>query len=158
MTKVTVRNTSPGFRGLNTETGYVELPAGGSAEVELSAAERKSAEKAGYFEFGGSAPADDEGGDKALADMTKAELEATATAEGVDISGAKNNAERVAAIETARAAAGGGGGIPPITPPADELDKMSDDDLRNTVQAITGKPAPADADRNALLKLARGEA
>lgn len=40
--------------------------------------------------------------DKSLSSMTKAELIATAEAEGVDVSDASNNDERIAAIEKAR--------------------------------------------------------
>ena len=48
-------------------------------------------------------PADDESSsEKLLSKQTKAELEATAEAEDVDLSEAKNNAERVEAIEKAR--------------------------------------------------------
>jgi hypothetical protein len=48
-------------------------------------------------------------------------------------------------------------------PPSDELDKMSNDDLRNTVKVLTGKDAPEasndpEKDRVELLKLARGQA
>jgi hypothetical protein len=46
------------------------------------------------------APADSS--DKPLGNMTKAELEATAQAEGVDISSAANNDERVTLIQQAR--------------------------------------------------------
>ena len=49
-------------------------------------------------------PAKAEKVEKALADMTKAELEKVAADETVDLSAAKTNAEKVAAIEAARAA------------------------------------------------------
>lgn len=42
-------------------------------------------------------------------------------------------------------------------PQSVDLDALDDDTLRTTIAAITGKPAPADADRAALLALARGE-
>lgn len=38
-----------------------------------------------------------------------------------------------------------------------DLDALDDDALRATIAAITGKAPPADADRAALLALARGE-
>lgn len=49
-------------------------------------------------------PAKTDQAEKALADMTKAELEKVAADETVDLSAAKTNAEKVAAIEAARAA------------------------------------------------------
>lgn len=162
MAKQTVRNTSGGYRGLNTVGGgYVELSPGQTVEgVDLSDAELASAKDAGYFEFGGkaTAPADDDGG-KSLDKMNKAELEAVAAAEGVDLSAATNQAGRVEAIEAARKAAAGG-----ITPgaaaPADDLDNMSDADLRTTVAAVTGKPETdyTDTSREDLLALARAPA
>ena len=49
------------------------------------------------------APPPPEPEEKPLSRMTKAELEAIAEAEGVDLSEATNNPSRVAAIEAARA-------------------------------------------------------
>lgn len=160
MAKHTVRNTTAGFRGLNAVDGYVELAPGETREgVDIEAAELASAKRTGYFAFDGAADEAEEAdeGGKALDKMSKAELEATATAEGVDISAATNNAGRVAAIEAARAAKAGGAPTP--TPAPDDLDKMSDDDLRTTVAAVTGKPVGdyATTEREELLKLARGE-
>lgn len=62
MPKVTVRNISPGFRGLNAETGYLEFNPGETREgVEITDAELKSARSTGYFEFGKDAAKADPG-------------------------------------------------------------------------------------------------
>lgn len=51
--KVTVTNTAKGARGIHTTSGLVMLEAGQTAEdLEVTDAELKSAEEAGYFEFG----------------------------------------------------------------------------------------------------------
>lgn len=63
---VTITNSADpkGLRGFHAESGYVELAPGQTVEdVEISAAELKSAEGTGYFTFGevsdDAAPADD---------------------------------------------------------------------------------------------------
>lgn len=154
-----IRNTAKGARGFHSVDGYVELQPGESLDsVVLSADEYASAKRTGYFAFDGSDAADDEGDEpKALDEMTKAELTATAEAEGVDITKAKSNADKVAAIQAARDAKEAGG-VPPTTHPTDDLDKMSDADLTATVAALTGKPAPEGATRDELLALARNPA
>lgn len=165
MTKTTVTNTSQGFRGLNAVDGYVELAPGESRDVELSDDERKSAEKVGYFALGGkaakaaaaAAPVDT----TAPLPNNVPKLKKIARDEGIELGTAKSTADIQAAIVAGRAAKAAAPGAAPAaptpTPPTDELDKMSDADLAGTVQAITGKPAPEGADRETLLKLARGQ-
>lgn len=160
-TKTSVRNVAPGIRGLNLVSGYRDLAPGEFIEsVELSAAEHKSAESTGYFEFGSKAKsaAKAEAAATTGADLPNnvPKLKKLARDEGIDVGTAKSAAALQAAIVAGRAAKAPP--TPPVTPPSDDLDNMSDDDLRNTVAAITGKPAPDGADREALLKLARGEA
>lgn len=46
----------------------------------------------------------------------------------------------------------------PVTPQTDDLDKMSDADLFDTVAALTGERPAEGTDREALLALARGDA
>lgn len=162
ITKTSVRNVAVGIRGLNLVDGYRDLAPGEFLEsVELTAAELKSAESTGYFEFGKKAatapPPPPPGAAEPLPNNVP-KLKKIARDEGIDVGEAKSAAELTAAIEAGRAAKAAGG-IPPVAPPADDLDNMSDEDLRNTVAALTGKPATdyAETDRDALLKLARGE-
>lgn len=174
MATTSVKNTARGMRGLHTTTGLVMLDVGEVREdLELSTAERKSAESTGYFEFGAKAeaePADAETDADGLPEKV-ADLEKLATAEGIDLSTIQGTganarvlkADIAKAITDKRAAAAGGtgGGVPADlgggASATDELDNMSDDDLRATVQALTGEEAPADADRETLLGLARGQ-
>lgn len=159
MTKTTVRNIAQGPRGLyDAKAGYVELAVGETRDVDLEGAERTSAEATNYFAFGAEAKAEPEaeGGDATLP-TKKADLIALAGTEGVAIETDDNVADLKRKITEARAAkAAGTGGIPPIVQPTDELDKMSDADLRTTVAGLTGKPeADLPTDRDELLKLAR---
>lgn len=166
--KYTVRNIAPGVRGFHDHNdGYLEIEPGSSATgVVFTVGEFESALATKAFEItAGDAPASDDdgqadGGAKALEDMTTAELQAVMQAEGIaeaDVKGTAangnvKNSDRVTAIRAKRAGEGS-------TPPAgDTLDGMSDDDLRATVKALTGDEPAADADRDTLLKLARGEA
>lgn len=76
------------------------------AEVDLSSA-RFAGALEGYDTDGGSDAGSgtfDPASKPALSGLKTAELEAVAKAEGVDLSAAKNNGERAAAIEAARAA------------------------------------------------------
>lgn len=163
--KGAVRNTQRGIRGLNTVNGYRDLAPGEMVEsVELTEAEHRNAETTGYFEFG-----DSGGGGRGDPDKPKADdaddldttmdgLEAIAKAEAIDLSGIAGTgtngrvlkSDVQAAIRAAREAKAN-------PAKADDLDNMDDATLRVTVQAITGKEPPADADRAALLKLARGQ-
>jgi hypothetical protein len=159
--KHTVRNTAPGPRGLNTVDGYRELAPNETATVELEEGEFKSADKAGYFHFDSKAKADAkadaaaESGEGLPNNMPK--LKGIAKAEGVDLTGKTTVADIQKAILDARAAKVAAAGSTPPAPPSDDLDNMSDADLRATVQAITGEEPAADADRESLLKLARGQ-
>lgn len=144
-----VKNTAPGIRGLNAVTGYTELAPGETREgVELTAAEFKSARSTGYFDFG-DAPEPEETTDDL--DTTVAKLRDIAKAENVDLGTVTAKADIQAAIRAARDAKAN------PAPAADDLDAMSDEDLRATVQAITGEAPAADADRATLLALARGQ-
>jgi hypothetical protein len=53
--KIEVTNISEGARGINAVSGLVMIDPKASAVVEITAAERKSAESTGYFEFRGNA-------------------------------------------------------------------------------------------------------
>ncbi len=159
MAKVTIKNTARGLRGVNTDGGLVYIEPGATETLEVSGANLKGARGRSYFEFGDSATADsdDEGSEPTgdgLDDMSVGDLDKIIAAENVTVpetgSGQNGNVvkvDKVAAIRAAREGKANG---------TDALDGMSDDDLRATVQALTGTEPPADADRAALLDLARG--
>jgi hypothetical protein len=162
----TVRNTSPGVRGFyDVESGYVELEPGKSASgVRFTEAEYESTTRTAAFDIGtGDAPAADDQADdtpagaKAYADITAKDIKAHLDAQNPPVA-YESDANKAAlyALYTGTFAAPASQPVTP--PPGDTLDKMSDDDLRDTVKALTGEDAPADADRDALLALARGEA
>lgn len=164
MTKTTVRNTTKGYRGFHAVDGYVELAPGETrADVELSDAERKSADGTGYFEFGAAAKA----AARTAAPASNAaplpnnvpKLKKLAKDEGIDLGTATTAKDITAAIVAARTAkAAAAPVVPPPPGPADDLDNMADDDLRTTTAAITGKSVDElPTDRAELLKLARGE-
>jgi len=152
--KTTVTNGARGLRGLHTVNGFVELEPGQALSVELTEAEFESAESTGYFVFGdalslpGPVDVDD-------LDTTEAKLREIAAAEGIDLStvtgtganGRVLKADVQAVIRAAREKSAS----------ADPLDDLDDATLIATVEAVTGKPAPAEADRETLLRLARGE-
>lgn len=156
MAKVTIKNTARGLRGVNTDNGLVYIEPGATETLDVSGKELESARSRSYFEFDGKAAEadtdDSEQGD-GLDDLRTAELEKLIADEGVTLpengsgsGGRIVNDDRVAAIRAAREAKAN----------PDELDGMDDETLRNTVTAITGTEPPADADRDALLGLARG--
>ncbi len=160
----TVRNTSPGVRGFyDVESGYVELEPGKSASgVRFTEPEYESATRTGGFEIStGDAPATDDQADdtpagaKAYNDITVAQLKSHLDAANVSY---ETDANKAALYEQYTATFAAPAAAPVTPPPGDTLDKMSDADLRDTVKALTGEDAPADADRDALLALARGEA
>lgn len=163
--KRSVHNITKGIRGLNGLTGYVELEAGETRpDVEMTEAEFENAKRTGYFEFDGSgsgtsdqakaaeAAADELPGTHKLLDKLAAD-EVPPIVFGAEVKTVADKQAAITAARTARAApAATGGGAQ-----GDELDRMSDDDLRNTAAAIAGKPVTelADMDRDALLALAR---
>jgi pyruvate/2-oxoglutarate dehydrogenase complex dihydrolipoamide acyltransferase (E2) component len=170
--KTSVRNVAPGIRGLNTVQGYRELAPGDFVEsVELTDDEHKNADSTGYFAFGKAAKTAETAAPAGAAAPTPTptpaeelpnnvpKLKKIARDEGIDVGDATSSADLKAAITAGRATAAAGGITPPAPGPGDDLDNMADDDLRNTVAALTGKPASdyADTDRDELLKLARGE-
>ena len=158
MAKVTITNTAPGLRGVNTDEGLVYLAPGETRDdLDVSGGNLKAARAKSYFTFDGrvdeSSDAEPQG--DGLDDMSVADLDSLIAAEGVTLpeTGTGNNgnvvkADRVAAIRAHRASP---------SESADDLDAMSDDDLRVTVQALTGKEMGelADFDRETLLGLAR---
>lgn len=174
LTRHTVKNNARAPRGLYDGKGrYREFEPGEViADVPMTAAARKPLGK--HFLFDKAAETVDEeteAADNSDADglpETKKELEKLAKAEGIDVdaiqgtgaNGGVVKADIVKAIEAKRAAdaTAQAGGIPETNPgPNDDLDNMSDADLRATVKVLTGEDAPEDADRTALLALARGE-
>lgn len=101
MAKTTIRNIARGARGVRTTDGeLVMIERGESAELDLSAAERKDAEATGYFVFGDAAEADP--GD--LNALKKADLIAIADAEGVAYETDDNRSDLIRKIEERRSA------------------------------------------------------
>lgn len=168
-TKTRLLNSAAAVRGFyDADSVYHQLEPGESVEAPMNEAVRKTL--GDHWLFGDEADAaaqvaDDV--DNADADglpETKAELEALAAKEGIDLStiegtganGGVVKADIAKAIADKRAAPAGG--VPPrVDGPNDDLDNMSDDDLRGTVKVLTGEDAPEDATREQLLALARGE-
>jgi len=157
--KHTVRNTAPGPRGLHAAQGYIELAPGQTlSDVEMDDHEYESAKGTGNFHFDTAAKRDAKADQAATSGeglpSNPMQLKQLAKSEGIDVGGATKAADLQAAIlagRKAKAESGTGG------EQSDDLDNMSDDDLRATVQAITGNAPAADADRDTLLKLARGQ-
>lgn len=148
-----VTNTAKGIRGLHTVDGYQEFQPGQTLTVEMSEAEYNSAKRTGYFAFGKAAAEKAAAGSDDDLDVTVAKLREIAVAEDIDLDGATAKADIQEAIRKGRAAKASAGG----EQPNDDLDNMNDADLRTTVQAITGTEPAADATREQLLKLARGQ-
>jgi hypothetical protein len=99
---VSIRNISEGPRGVyNADGGLVMIEKGETAELDISAAERKDAEASGYFLFGDAAEADPND----LNALKKADLLAIAEAEGVAIETDDNRSDLIRKIEEARATA-----------------------------------------------------
>lgn len=153
MPKIEITNTDNGPRGIRTADGLVTLAPGETQTLDVTADE--AADLPGYFSTGKTVPAGPEG--DGLDGLKVAELDKIIADEGVTVpetgTGANGRvvaADKVAAIRAKRAA-------PPAGPEGDTLDGMTDEELRATVQALTGEEAPADADRAALLALARTE-
>ena len=153
-----ITNTDKGPRGLHTVDGLVMLEPGETRSLDLPEAEIR--DLASHFAIGDHAAA--EGGTNrdpddptaALDTMTIPQLKALAAERGVQLpeTGSGDGGRVLKADIVAAIAAG------PAEPQGDALAGMTDDELRATVQALTGAEAPADADRDALLALARGNA
>jgi hypothetical protein len=84
-------NNAIGARGINLKDGTTVWVDPGETTDDLAKADIADVH------------ADLTEGDKPLGELSKAELEEIAEREGVDLTAAKNNDERVAAIEAARA-------------------------------------------------------
>lgn len=147
----TVTNTAKAPRGLHAVSGFVSLEPGQTLPVDLSDGEYASAKSTGYFTFdGGTEPktVDD-------LDTTVAELKKIAEAEGIDL---HHNATKAAIQDAIRAGRMTAATSAPSTSGGVDLDAMDEATLRATVAAVTGSEPPADADRAALIALARGDA
>ena len=165
----TVRNPAPGVRGFHDASdGYLELePKGSASGVRFTEPEYESALRTGLEITAGEAAADDDEGDdvppgaKAYNDITAKDIKAHLDAQNPPVA-YESDANKAAlyALYAGTFEQANAGGVPPTTPaPDDTLDKMSDADLRDTAVALVGADkVPADADRETLLKLARGEA
>lgn len=100
MAKTSIRNISQGPRGIYGADGQlVMIEKGESAELDVSASERKDAEANGYFVFGDAAEADPDD----LQSLKKADLVAIAEAEGVAIETDDNRSDLIRKIEEGRA-------------------------------------------------------
>lgn len=157
----TVRNTAPGVRGFHDASdGYLELEPNGSASgVRFTEPEYESALRTGLEITAGEAAADDDApaGAKAYNDITAKDIKAHLDAQNPPVA-YESDANKAAlyALYTGTFTAAAPAPVKPA--PDDTLDKMSDADLRDTAVALVGADkVPADADRETLLKLARGE-
>ena len=154
---VEITNTDRGPRGVNTADGLVML-APGESQTGLDVPEAELADLPAYLQIADRTPSlaamcaaiADPGA--ALSEMTVPALRALAAERGIKLpetgSGGEGRvvkADIVAAIVAAADVAA-----------VDALDDMGDDELRATVHALTGTEPPVDADRAALLALARG--
>lgn len=98
MAKVSIKNIAPGARGVrDTDGNLVMIEPNATAELDLSAGERKDAEASGYFLFGDAADAGDD-----LNALKKADLVAIAEAEGVGIETDDNRSDLIRKIEEKR--------------------------------------------------------
>lgn len=139
MPKIEITNSDKGPRGIRTVDGLVTLAPGETQTLDVT--EGEAADLPAYFKAGKSdAPSEPEG--DGLDSLKVAELDKIIADEGVTVpeTGTGKDGRIVAAAGTE----------------GDTLDGMTDEELRATVQALTGEEAPADADRAALLALARG--
>jgi len=151
-----ITNTDKGPRGLHTVDGLVMLEPGETRSIDLPEAEILGL--ADHFAIGDYTPTEGSNRDPddptaGLDAMTIPALKALAAERGVQLpeTGTGDGGRVLKADIVAAIAAG------PVEPQGDALDHMSDDELRATVQALTGAEAPADADRAALLALARAQ-
>lgn len=160
----TVRNIALGPRGFHdADTGYAELDPGVTVSgVRFHEPEYDLAVASKYFEITeGDAPADDDTdaqeavGAKAYDDITVKDIKAALDEKSVAYD---SNADKKTLYDLYAGSFADAPAAPVTPPPGDTLDKMSDADLRDTVKALTGEEPAADADRETLLKLARGEA
>lgn len=156
-----ITNTDKGPRGLHTVDGLVMLEPGETRSLDLPEAE--ILDLADHFAI--TTPSlsdmcaaivkatDPDDPTAALDAMTVAQLKAHAAERGVPlpVSGSGDGGRVLKADIVAALAKG------PAEPQGDALDAMSDEELRATVQALTGAEAPADADRAALLAIARAQ-
>lgn len=100
MAKTTLRNSSPGARGVRTVGGdLVMIEKGESAELDLDADELADAKQTGYFTFGAAAEADPDD----LNVLKKADLVTIAEAEGVMIETDDNRSDLIRKIKEKRA-------------------------------------------------------
>jgi len=144
--KTAVRNVAPGIRGLFLVTGYRDFAPNEYAEsVEISAPEMASAKRTNYFRFGDAAKPDPKA--EPAEEIERLENPTASVTGGSTLTG-----DGAAGGGSAPPAGAAGGGS------TDELNKMSDVDLKTTTAALTGKPVESlPDDRDELLKLARGE-
>ncbi len=154
-------NTDKGPRGIHTVDGLVMLEPGETRSLDI--AEAELVDLPGYFAI--TTPSlsdmcaaivkatDPDDPTAELDAMTIPQLKALAAERGVPLpETGSGDGGRVLKADIVAALAKG-----PAEPQGDALDNMSDEELRATVQALTGAEAPADADRAALLAIARAQ-
>ena len=151
-----ITSTDKGPRGLHTVDGLVMLEPGETRSLDLPEAE--ILDLADHFAIADYTPAEGSNRDPddptaELDAMTIPQLKALAADRGVQLpETGTGDGGRVLEADIVSALVKG-----PAEPQGDALDNMSDEELRATVQALTGAEAPADADRAALLAIARGQ-
>lgn len=150
MKTISISNTAKGQRGVHTVDGLVMLEPGETRSLELTDAQVDNARDTDYLSFDAPATVAVPIAD-GLESKTIAQLKALAAEKGIALpetgtgdGGRVLKSDIIAAIENPKADEG------------DALDAMNDDELRATVQALTGQEPAAEASREDLLALARG--
>lgn len=145
---IEITNTDRGPRGVNTAEGLAMLAPGETRALDVP--EGELADLPAYLSTGAAiAPAEPS---VDLEAMTVADLRALAEERGIKLPETGSGGEgRVIKADLVAAIAAGA----KAEPAGDTLDGMDDEELRATVQALTGVEPAADLDRDALLALAR---
>lgn len=147
---VEITNTARGMRGVNTVEGLAMLAPGETRSLDVP--EGELADLPAYLSTGAPVAApvatDPDDPTAALDAMTVPALRALAAERGIKLPETGTGGEgRVLKADIVAAIVAGA--------KSDTLDGLDNDELRATVQALTGTEPDADLDRDALLALAR---
>lgn len=96
---ITVKNTQPGPRGINTKQGPVLLQPGEQRELDVHPDEVKVSKATGWFDFGGHSSSKEEEEENDFSKMTVAELKDHLANKGVELNGDEKKADLVELAE-----------------------------------------------------------